>query len=149
MPERPPEKIAIEHDDYAAKRVGRTSDGRQFFLTTPFEAEYGGRTGGEFIALYVFDADGKLIEAKIDALGPRSKMDKGYARQLIDDRLKELGEINFGRIEVAPFAIKRFDTEFGLVLRHPEKAGDIWLVQAQPGNYMCFFDPWDSGEYDT
>ncbi len=34
MDEGPPELIAIEHDDYAAKYVGRTGDGGQFILTT-------------------------------------------------------------------------------------------------------------------
>ena len=36
MSERP-ELIAIDHDDYHAEHVGRLPDGRQFFLTTPFE----------------------------------------------------------------------------------------------------------------
>ena len=30
-----PELIAINHDDYHAEHVGRTADGRQFFLTRP------------------------------------------------------------------------------------------------------------------
>ena len=32
-----PERIPIAHDDYHAKHVGRTPDGRQFFLTTPLD----------------------------------------------------------------------------------------------------------------
>jgi hypothetical protein len=50
---------------------------------------------------------------------------------------------------VAPFAVERFGTTFGLVLRVPDEDGDRWAVEAQPGNYMAFFEPWDSGVYDT
>lgn len=53
MSQGQPALIAINHDGYHAEQVGRTPDGRQFFLTTPFEP--GGR---EFVALYLFDAAG-------------------------------------------------------------------------------------------
>src|SRR5688500_7198055 len=33
---RRPKLVAINHDDHHARHVGRTEDGRQFFLTTPF-----------------------------------------------------------------------------------------------------------------
>ena len=56
MTERP-QLIAIDHDDYHAEHVGRLSDGRQFFLTTPFEPAGPHGPGGEFVALYLFDRD--------------------------------------------------------------------------------------------
>lgn len=143
-----PEIIAIEHDDYLAKHVGWIGD-RQFILTTPFEPAIGGKPGSEFIALYVFNTDGKLLEAKIDELGSRTTLDKDKAKRLYDQRLKELGDIHFGRVNVAPFSVKRFGTDFGLVVREPEEEDDLWAVEMQPGNYMAFFEPWDSGEYDT
>jgi hypothetical protein len=144
-----PDMIAIEHDDYHARHVGWTADGRQFILTTPFEPARDGEPGGEFIALYIFNTDGKLLESRIDELGPRATMDEARARELYETRLKELGEVRFFRVQVAPFAVKRFGTEFGLILREPEDAQDIWAVEMQPGNYMAFFEPWDSGDYDT
>jgi hypothetical protein len=149
MPSAPPTIIAIDHDDYKAKHVGHTADGRQFFLTTPFEPSGRGREGCEFVALYLFDAAGALIEARIDEFGPRATMDDERRRQVHEQRLRELGSVTFGRIEVAPFAVERFGTTFGLVLRQPEEEGDPWAVEAQPGNFMAFFEPWDGGEYDT
>lgn len=92
---------------------------------------------------------GKLLEAKIDELGSRTTLDKDKAKRLYDQRLKELGDIHFGRVNVAPFSVKRFGTDFGLVVREPEEEDDLWAVEMQPGNYMAFFEPWDSGEYDT
>ena len=49
-----PDLIAINHDDYSARHVGRLPDGRQFFLTRPFEPPMGGRAGNEFVALFLF-----------------------------------------------------------------------------------------------
>ena len=57
--------------------------------------------------------------------------------------------MSFERIVIAPFSLDKFGTTFGLVLRQPEDEDDPWAVQVQPGNYMAFFEPWDSGEYDT
>lgn len=143
-----PELIAIEHDDYAAKYVGRTKDGRQFILTTPFEPPMKG-PGAEFLALYLFDDAGQLLAAKIENLGPRATMDEDQAVQLRDQWLAELGEVSYERVEVAPFAVNKFGTEFGLIVREPEDEDDIVAVEMQRGNYMAFFAPWDSGDYDT
>jgi hypothetical protein len=55
----------------------------------------------------------------------------------------------FTRIGVAPFTVEYAGLIFGLAPREPEEPDDVWAVEAQPGNYMAFFEPWDSGEYDT
>lgn len=149
MNNKPPKLIAINCDDYHAQYVGRMKGGKQFFLTTPFEPAMDGQEGREFLALYLFDAKGKLLEATIDDLGGRATMDREKRVSLRDQRLKELGRVSFERIEIAPFAIDRFGITFGLILREPEEDGDPWAAEMQPGNFMAFFPPWDSGEYDT
>ncbi|OJW18968.1 MAG: hypothetical protein BGO49_18190 [Planctomycetales bacterium 71-10] len=151
MSHGPPERIAIDPDEHAARHVGRAADGRRFFLTNPFEpaSRVGALDGGEFVALYLFDAHGSLVEARIDALGPRATLDEDAAKALVRRRLEELGEVSFERIEVAPFAVERFGTTFGLIPRGPADEDDEWVVEAQPGNSMAFYEPWDSGDYDT
>ena len=149
MPTDPPRRIAIDHDDYYANRVGRTKDGFQVFVTTPFIPALGDEIGREFLAVYVFERDGKLKEARIDDLGPRSELEHDRARRLLEERTAELGPIDYGRIVVQPFAIERFGTSFGLVPRASGDEEDGWWVEVQPGNYMAFHEPWDSGEYDT
>jgi hypothetical protein len=149
MPANPPVLIAIDHDDYHANRVGRTKDGLQVFVTTPFVPALGDEIGREFLAVYIFDPKGKLVEARIDDLGPRSQLDRDLARHLLEQRMSELGPLDYGRIVVQPFAIERFGTTVGLVPREPEVDDDGWWVELQPGNYMAFHEPWDSGEYDT
>lgn len=149
MRAQPPVLIAIDHDDYYASRVGRTKDGLQVFVTTPFVPALGDESGREFLAVYIFDPNGKLVEAKIDDLGPRSALDRNQARQLLEQRMSELGPLDYGRIVVQPFAIEQSGTTFGLVPRAPEEEDDGWWVELQPGNYMAFHEPWGSGEYDT
>ncbi|MER7281944.1 hypothetical protein ABT369_46680 [Dactylosporangium sp. NPDC000244] len=152
-PVPPPTRVAIDHDDYHAEFVGHTADGRQFFLTTPFRFASDDDPGEEFVALFLFDAAGTFLEAHIDSLGPRATLDRAHAQSVHDARLASLGPVTYGRIEVAPFSVDRFGTTFGLLLREDteftEDGGDPWWVELEPGNYMAFASPWDSGEYDT
>lgn len=149
MSQNVPDRIAIDPDHYHAKHVGWTTDARQFFLTTPFVPKNGGSPGREFVALYVFNTDGKLLSAEIDDLGPREEVDTSRVQSLIKQRLASLGTASSGRIYVQPFSVERFGTEFGLISREPESPDEPSAVEAQPGNYMAFFEPWDSGEYET
>jgi hypothetical protein len=144
-----PEKVAINHDDYHAEHIGRTNDGLQFFLTTPFEPAYSNTEGCEYIALFKFDLDGNLVDSKIDTSGPRGSYNDEERREKYLSRLNELGEVKYQRIEVKPFSVKHNGVDIGLIAREPEEADDIWAVELLPGNFMAFFEPWDSGEYDT
>jgi hypothetical protein len=149
-----PHRIALEPDGYLAKHVGRLSDGRQVVLTEPFIPAIGNESGREFCATYLFDSQGTLVTAHIDDLGPRSQLDAEQARNIRNRRLADLGAITSSRIEIWPFVVEAFGVTFGLIPRPPDEAAeasdfDSWWVEVQPGNYMAFHAPWDSGEYDT
>ena len=147
--EAPPELIAIDHDDHHADCIGRTSDGRQFILTTPFDPARGEKLGSEFVALYTFDMSGQLIGAEIENFGPRATLNNDARLAKHAEMLASLGDVSFERVEVSPFSVEKYGLEFGLIARPPEEEDDVWAVEMQPGNYMAFFEPWDSGEYDT
>jgi hypothetical protein len=151
MPKGPPKTVALNHDDYHAEYVGHTADGRQFFLTTPFvpAVEVGTATGREFLALYVFDAEGQLQSITIDDFGPRATMYLEARESRRDALLASLGKVKPKRIRMAPFRTEAFGVEFGLIPQAPEEPGEDWSVIAEPGNFMCFWPPWSSGEYDT
>jgi hypothetical protein len=144
MAKGPPKLVAVDRDDYHAEYVGRTKDGRQFFLTTPFVP--GER---EFIALYVFDKAGQLRSATIDDLGPRETMDEAARLARRDALLASLGPVKYGRIRVAPFRIEMFGVEFGFISQPPEEPGEDWSVIVMPGDVMCFSPPWSRGWYET
>ena len=144
-----PVRIPIAHDDHHASRIRRLADGRQFFVTTPFVPAIGSSAGREFVAVYLFDAAGALLEARIDDFGVRSEIDADAAHALLEERVAELGVLSYGDIEVQPFSAQRFGTTFGLILRPPDDDDDgHWSVEMHPGNYMAFFEPWE-GDYDT
>src|SRR6266852_5786426 len=93
MTKRAPKIVALDHDEYSAKYVGRTADGRQFFLTTPFVPARGadGIDGREFLALYLFDEAGRLLDASIADLGCRADMDESARVERRDELLASLG----------------------------------------------------------
>lgn len=149
MAKGPPKTVAVNHDDYHAQYVGRTKDGVQFLLTTPFVPGIGDEPGREFIALYFFDKAGQFRSAMIDDLGVRAEMDLAARAARRDELLASLGEVSYQRIKVAPFRIERFGIEFGFIPHPPEEPGEDWSVIVMPGDVMCFWPPWTSGDYDT
>jgi hypothetical protein len=154
MAGRAPGLIAINHDDYHARYVGQTANGRQFFLTTPFDIAAPGHARREFLACYLFDGGGKLLEARVEEVGegrdnlPPGQDDAACGAGLLEQRLAELGGVSFCNIKVAPFRIERFGLEFGLIAKAPQDNDNTWRVTVEPGDYMEFYPPWD-GEYDT
>jgi hypothetical protein len=149
MSSRPPKNLILDNDDYHAEYVGRNEGGLQFFLTTPFVPTRDNEPGREFLALYLFDEEGLLKSATIDDFGPRATMNEEARVARRDELLASLGKIKFGRIKIAPFAVECFGFKFGFIARPPEEAGEDWSVTVEPGDYMCFWPPWSSGEYDT
>lgn len=149
MAKGPPKTVALANDDYTARYVGRTADGRQFFLTNPFVPAIGGNPGREFLALYLFDKGGGRLDAQIEDLGTRAELDEDAARARQAALLESLGPVKFRKIKVVPFRVERFGVEFGFIPQPPEEPGEDWSVIVEPGNYMCFWPPWTSGEYDT
>jgi hypothetical protein len=148
MSERP-ETIAIDPDDSYAHYVGKASDGRQFFMTTPFEPAIQGKPGREFLARFMFDGSGEMIEADITDLGTRATLDAVRAKAEFQRNAQAVGRVSTVRIVVKPFELERFGVRFGLIAFPPGDGIDVWRVELHPGNYMAFFEPWDSGEYDT
>lgn len=141
-----PALVAIDPDGEDANRIGRLPDGRQFFLTNPFHP--GTIEGGRrhFAAQYLFDPAGGLLDARIEEVGLND--DGPIDEELLDQWLAALGESSHERIEVQPFEVSRLGHRFGLIASYQDD-GDYWTVEVQPGNYMAFFQPWDSGSYDT
>ena len=103
MAKGPPNTVTLGHDDYSARYVGRTADGRQFFLTNPFVPAIGGNSGREFLALYLFDAYQQAI-APQTAAGDyaREVLEEAYRRGFTQAgiRMQQLGECGAEREEL-------------------------------------------------
>lgn len=142
----PPEKLAICPDDDRLPDVGVSPSGEQVLLTQPFTSPSDDGPGCEYIALYVFDVDGALIRHTIRSLGPRATLDADYAESVFTEILDTISPLQLARIDVRPFSVWHDGVEFGLV---PNEFEGDWWVEMQPGNYVAFVAPWDSGDYDT
>ncbi|MBL4770627.1 MAG: hypothetical protein JKY61_05685 [Planctomycetes bacterium] len=144
-----PATIPICHDDHHAKYVGWTSQGDQFFLTTPFTPAGDGE-GCEFFALYRFDSEGKFLSAEIDNLGPRETLDGSRTKERLQSIIDSLGEVQYGDINIQPFQVEKDGVEFGLIPTEADFVEDEedMCLEFQPGNFMAFYPPWD-GSYDT
>jgi hypothetical protein len=135
-----PERFLIEPDDYHARLVGTAQDGRRFFITTPFEPD------NEFVALFLWGADGSFDSIDVDGLGRRELLSDSDLQDALERRIARLGEFRIEPISVAPFAVESHGTTFGFV---PQEFDGSVSIDLLPGNYMSYVEPWDSGEYDT
>ncbi len=141
----PPRFVRINHDEREAEYVGKMPDGSQFFLTHPFAPALGGKPGGSFIALYIFDAFGHLTEARVEQL---IEVTQTQVDTMTEAWLASLGKYRFADIAVAPFCVEKYDQQFGLIFEAEDDEELGAWVTVQPGDYMAFSPPWD-GEYDT
>jgi hypothetical protein len=146
MKDDPPDLIALDPDDYHAKYVGRTADGRQFFITTHVDTRCSIH-GHAFVAVYLFNAAGKLVEAKVDDMGAYGSLDATAWESRVEEQFRDLRWTTPRRISMAPFEVERFGLRFGLIAR--KRDDERWIAELQPGNSMAFFPPWNSGVYDT
>lgn len=143
-----PSRIRIKPDNHRAEWVGRTADGKQFFVTNLFVARdsFLGIKGCEYVAVILWDKDGSFLELRLDTLGPRADLNGAQVMGVIEERIKELGDIKLQEIVVAPFQEVREGVEFGLI--HFRDSDSFEWVELMPGNSMAFTPPWD-GRYDT
>ena len=135
-----PARFTIEPDEYHAQLAGTAGDGRRFFITTPFEPD------NEFVALFFWKADGSFDEIDVDSFGPRELVAENDHQDALERRISRLGDFRIEPISVAPFAVESHGTTFGFV---PQEYEGYVSVNLQPGDYMAFHEPWDSGDYDT
>ena len=126
-------------------KSGKAFVNTRSFSESPFIPADEGIEGREFIALFTFTAEGDLLEALIDDFGPRAKMNDDAHEALLIQRRADLGPITYGRIEIAPFKLSKYGTDFGLIVSDD----DASCVEMQPGGYMVFYTPWTSGKYDS
>ena len=145
-PEGFPERITIVPDDYHAEYVGTAEDGRRFFVSTPFIPGEGVGGGNEFIATFFWRPDGSYDSMNVQEFGPRDSLDHVAREAAMAKHLSDLGDYQLEEISVAPFSENVFGTSFGLV---PQAYDGMVSINLMPGDSMAFFEPWDSGEYDT
>lgn len=140
-----PDKLLLVPDEFHLNHAGRCADGRSVLVAA--QLAFGLIPTRDFVCTFWFDANGGLVQHRIDELGVRGEYEKDGAEKIWSARLGEVGEIEPVAFWVRPFSVKFAGFYFGLI---PEQTDDgDWQVAFQPGNTMAFYAPWDTGEYDT
>ncbi len=145
--DKAPTRFTIRPDDYHVPYVGTAGDGRRFLLS---EELFKGTTA--WVGLFLWKADGSFDEVRVSAVARPTGWPPGQAAPadpggLVQARLAELGKYVLETITVEPFTEQVDGTEFGWrVGRYDDGA---YFINIEPGNFICYYAPWDGDGYDT
>lgn len=142
-----PTRFTIRPDDYHVPYAGTTRDGRKFFLS---EELFSGTTS--WVGLFLWKADGSFDEVRVSAVGRPKGLPPGQAGPadsggLVQARLAELGKYVLEPITVEPFTKQVDGTEFGWKVGRYDDG--TYFINVEPGDFICYYAPWDGYEYDT
>ncbi len=144
-------KIHLIPDKWHLNYVGKLENGRLFWADMQLGYDHKRKDTRDFICIWIFDADGTLIDHRILDRGFRSEgsVKKPNASDIVSAELSQLGEYNFTDIWVKPFSVEKYDLEFGLVAREVGDGPNEVVFDAAPGLTLMFYPPWKDGRYDT
>lgn len=147
-----PEKIPIERmEEYHTHYLGKTADGQLFwgyvtFVYTVSQADMVGDWQdyrNEYAILHLFDKNGNHKNTRHWLGGKTNQVTDIQLYTKLEEMVMELGEIEFGDIEVKLFTTVIDGTIFGLV---PDEKS--MFINLQPHATIAFSEPWD-GSYFT
>jgi hypothetical protein len=147
-----PEKIPIERiADYHTHYLGKTKDGMQFWgyitfdwMVLPKDIQGNWKDyRNEYVILHLFDKSGNHIETRHWLGGTTNQVSDSTLDAKLASMMAELGEVDYGDIEVKLFQTEIEGKTFGLV---PET--EYGFVELQPNSTIAFSAPWD-GSYST
>lgn len=142
-----PTRFTIRPDDYHVPYAGTAEDGRKFFLSDELFSDDTG-----WVGLFLWKPDGTFDEVKVRAAGRASGLPPGQAGpadsdDVVQEHRAELGKYVLEPITVEPF-IKEVDgTEFGWEVGQYDDG--TYYINIEPGNFICYYAPWDGEDYDT
>lgn len=142
-----PTRFTIRPDDYHVPYAGTAEDGRRFFLSDElFSADT------SWVGLFLWKTDGTFDEVKVSAVGRASGLPPGQGGSaesdgVLQDSLAELGKYVLEPITVEPFTKEIDGTEFGWKVGRYDDG--TYHINIEPGDFICYYAPWDGEEYDT
>lgn len=133
--------------DYHVPYAGTAQDGRKFFLSEELFDSH-----DSYVGLFLWKGDGTFDEVRVDKVARPRGLPPGQARRagaekLVRTRLAELGQYAVEPITVQPFVKKVDGVDFGW---HVGRYDDgSYYVNVEPGDFICYYAPWDGLDYDT
>jgi hypothetical protein len=140
-------RFTIRPDDYHVPHAGTAEDGRRFFLSDELFS------GDEsYVGLFLWNADGTFDEVRVIAVERPGGLPPGQAgpadgEGLVEAFLAELGRYVPEPITVEPFTKQVDGTVFGWNVGRYDDG--TYFINVQPGDFICYYAPWDGVDYDT
>ena len=144
-----PKKIRLVSDEYHLQGLGKLEDETFFLVSSQLNFDSKAIATTDYVCKFCFSSDGELIDSEIVKIGIRGKYDHKYHEEEYVRLMPVQGSYTPADISISPFSVDFEGIKFGFIIRTPEDEEDVWAVEFMPGNTMAFFEPWDSGEYDT
>lgn len=161
-----PSRIWIRPDDYHVPYAGTAGDGRRFFVSEELFSWHDVTSTSSsslpdstslrepvaFIATFWWKADGSFDDVTVDKLARDTNLPPGQAGPAADGagvmrrHMAALGKHTLEPINVQPFLHRVHGVEFGWRYQVCEGTPSINI---EPGNFICYYEPWDGYEYDT
>ena len=144
-----PERFTIVPDDWHVPYAGTAQDGRRFFLSE----ELFDPGGSGYVGLFLWDRDGRFEEIRVDEVPRPDGLPPGQAwpagaHEIVAARLAELGNFVLEPITVEPFTTLVDGVTFGWAVGRYGKSGPF-SINVEPGNFICYYAPWNGLVYDT
>ncbi|AMM50918.1 hypothetical protein TH61_06555 [Rufibacter sp. DG15C] len=139
-------------EDYHTHFLGKTSHGKlfwayeTFYFSQPFGSfknEDWAKYRREYAILHLFDKAGNHVETKSKFTGITADLQEVDTYTVLEEMVRELGQVEYTDIEVKPFSVKIDGVIFGLI---PDS--ETGSIDLQPSSTISFQEPWD-GEYLT
>jgi hypothetical protein len=142
-----PTRFTIRPDDYHVPYAGTAQDGHKFFVSDELFT-YDGRA---WVGLFLWKPDGTFDEVQVSPIGrpagvPPGQAAPGNGDSVLKQLLARLGNYVLEPITVQPFTKTVHGVEFGWKVNHD---GGMYTINIEPGDFICYYEPWDGYEYDT
>jgi hypothetical protein len=142
-----PSRFTIRPDDYHVPFAGTAQDGRKFFLSEELFT-FDGRA---WVGLFLWKSDGTFDQVHVSRVGRADGLPPGQAAPgngdgAVQAQLARLGAYVLEPITIAPFMTTIDGVEFGWKVNHDD---GMYTINIEPGDFICYYEPWDGYEYDT
>lgn len=142
-----PTRFTIRPDDYHVPYAGTAQDGRRFFASQEMFS-YDGRG---WVGLFLWKPDGAFDEAMVTPIRratgiPPGQATPGSPGEVLAERLAHLGAYVLEPITVEPFTRMVEGIEFGWKVNRQD---GMYTINVEPGDFICYYEPWGGFEYDT
>ncbi len=144
-----PKKVRLITDNYHLEGLGQLNNGTFFLVKSQQIIDHITMQVTDYICKFSFDNNGDLIDQAIVKVGVRGQLAHEDGVKIYTSLHPVKGTYKAADFFVKPFSVECDGVEFGLIVRTPDDEEDLWCVEFMPGNNMAFFEPWDSGDYDT